>query len=175
MNGPTAALRDLLTCRLRSHDRPLRSHDRRLRRFTAPQWRRYGDLLAGALLVAVRRRFVAGQDRAPVIRFVAAARERYDPTGRDVDPVCAEARIWAAFGEQPPVPDDPAAVVARTVLPLGLLEDEGLFPAELDAFLTAAETGAGAETAADTDTAIGTETGAGTDTGVGAAGPADCG
>ncbi|WP_328344487.1 hypothetical protein [Micromonospora sp. NBC_00421] len=135
MNDPTAALRGLLTGRLRSHDR-------RLRRFTEPQWRRYGDLLAGALLVAVRRRFVAGQDRAPVIRFVAAARERYDPTGRDVDPVRAEALIWAALGEQPPVPDDPTAVVARTVLLLGLLEDEGLLPTELDAFLTAAETAA---------------------------------
>ncbi|MEU1589520.1 hypothetical protein [Micromonospora sp. NPDC005710] len=95
-------------------------------------------LLAGALLVAVRRRFIAGQDRAPVIRFVASARERYDATGSDVDPVLAEALVWEALGERPPVPHDMAAIVARTVLLLGLLEDEGLTDRELDEILVAA-------------------------------------
>ncbi|MDG4840575.1 hypothetical protein O7631_28960 [Micromonospora sp. WMMD967] len=126
-----AALQGLLTGRLRGHER-------RLRRFTERDWRRYGDLLAGALLVAVRRRFVAGQDRAPVIRFVASARERYDAGGCDVDPVLAEALVWAALGERQPVPDSAAAVVARTVLLLGLLEDEGLTDSERDEILAAA-------------------------------------
>ncbi|MFI6268970.1 hypothetical protein [Micromonospora zamorensis] len=131
VTDPHAALRGLLTGRLRGHER-------RLRRFTEPDWRRYADLLAGALLVAVRRRFVAGQDRAPVIRFVASVRERYDATGRDVDPVLAEALVWAALGERPPVPDDASAVVARTVLLLGLLEDEGLTDSERNDILAAA-------------------------------------
>ncbi|MCG5458900.1 hypothetical protein PSH03_004663 [Micromonospora sp. PSH03] len=135
VTDPQAALRGLLTGRLRSHER-------RLGRFTESDWRRYADLLAGALLVAVRRRFVAGQDRAPVIRFVASARERYDATGRDVDPVLAEALVWAALGERPPVPHDAAAIVARTVLLLGLLEDEGLTDRELDEVLVAAAHGA---------------------------------
>ncbi|MCO1597814.1 hypothetical protein M8C17_21930 [Micromonospora sp. RHAY321] len=131
MTDPHAALRGLLTGRLRGHER-------RLRRFAEPDWRRYADLLAGALLVAVRRRFVAGQDRAPVIRFVASARERYDVTGRDVDPVLAEALVWAALGERPPVPESAAVIVARTVLLLGLLEDEGLTDSERDDVLAAA-------------------------------------
>ncbi|WCN79920.1 hypothetical protein [Micromonospora sp. LH3U1] len=74
----------------------------------------------------MRRRFVAGQDRAPVIRFVASVRERYDATGRDVEPALAEALVWAAVGERPPVPGSAAAIVAQTVLLLSLLEDEGL-------------------------------------------------
>ncbi|MEU8285909.1 hypothetical protein AB0C01_16400 [Micromonospora sp. NPDC048905] len=131
VTDPHAALRGLLSGRLRGHDR-------RLSRFAESDWRRYADLLAGALLVAVRRRFVAGQDRSPVIRFVASARERYDATGRDVDPVLAEALVWAALGERPPVPHDAAAIVARTVLLLGLLEDEGLTDRELDDVLVAA-------------------------------------
>lgn len=108
------------------------------RRFTEADWRRYADLLAGALLVAVRRRFVAGQDRAPVIRFVASARQRYDVTGTDVDPALAEAVVWTALGERPPVPDDAPAIIARTVLLLGLLEDEGCTDQERDGVLAAA-------------------------------------
>ncbi|MEU4401472.1 hypothetical protein [Micromonospora orduensis] len=131
MTDPHAALRSLLAGRLRGHER-------RLRRFTEADWLRYADLLAGVLLVAVRRRLVAGQDRAPVIRFVASARERYDVTGHDVDPVLAEALVWAALGERPPVPDGAAATVARTVLLLGLLEDEGLTDSERDGVLAAA-------------------------------------
>ncbi|MGV9214739.1 hypothetical protein ACTFTM_22995 [Micromonospora sp. RB23] len=131
MTDPHAALRGLLMGRLRGHER-------RLRRFTEADWRRYADLLAGALLVAVRRRFVAEQDRAPVIRFVASARERYDVTGTDVDPALAEALVWAALGERPAVPDDAPAIVARTVLLLGLLEDEGCTEQERDGVLAAA-------------------------------------
>ncbi|MEV7327023.1 hypothetical protein [Micromonospora sp. NPDC093244] len=73
-----------------------------------------------------------------MIRFVASARERYDATGYDVDPVLGEALIWAALGERPPVPDGAAATVARTVLLLGLLEDEGLTASERDGVLAAA-------------------------------------
>ncbi|MGW0216056.1 hypothetical protein ACWDXH_16845 [Micromonospora chokoriensis] len=139
MTDPHAALRELLAGRLRGHER-------RLRRFTERDWRRYGDLLAGALRVAVRRRFVAGQDRAPVIRFVASVRERYDAGGHDVDPVLAEALVWAALGERPPVPSSAAAVVARTVLLLGLLEDEGVTDSERDEILAAATQAADAPT-----------------------------
>ncbi|MDG4805247.1 hypothetical protein O7634_00555 [Micromonospora sp. WMMD1120] len=64
--------------------------------------------------------------------------ERYDATGRDVDPALAEALVWAALGERPPAPDDAAALVARTVLLLGLLEDEGLTDSKVDEILAAA-------------------------------------
>ncbi|GAB3810856.1 hypothetical protein [Micromonospora zhanjiangensis] len=133
MNDPKAALRDLL-------DGRVRGYDRRLRHFSERDWRRYGDLLSGALLLAVRRRFRAGQDRAPVIRFVATVRERYDHTGHDLDPVVAERLVWAALGEGEPVPVVGPAVAAQTLLVLGLLEDEGMPRADLDDFLAAADT-----------------------------------
>ncbi|GAB3803412.1 hypothetical protein [Micromonospora zhanjiangensis] len=133
MNDPKAALRDLL-------DGHVRSHDRRLRHFAESDWQRYADLLSGALLLAVRRRFRPGQDRAPVIRFVATVRERYDHTGHDLDPATAERLVWAALGETEPVPVTGPAVAAQTLLVLGLLEDEGMPRAELDDFLTAADT-----------------------------------
>ncbi|MFE0593980.1 hypothetical protein [Micromonospora echinospora] len=113
-------------------------HDRRVRGFAEPEWRRYADLLAGALLLAARRRFAPGADRAAVIRFVASARERYDVTGLDVDPTVAEALIRAVLGECPAPPDDAATLTATTLLLLGLLEDEGMTPADLDDLLTAA-------------------------------------
>jgi hypothetical protein len=132
MSDPKAALRDLL-------DGRIRGYDRRLRGFSEPDWQRYADLLAGVFLLAVRRRFRPGQDRAPIIRFVATVRERYDHTGHDLDPVIAERLVWAALGETDPIPVTGPAVTAQTLLVLGLLEDEGMPHAELDEFLTAAE------------------------------------
>ncbi|KXK59775.1 hypothetical protein AWW66_22385 [Micromonospora rosaria] len=110
----------------------------RLDGLAAADWGRYADLLAGVFLLAARRRFVAGQDRAPVIRFVAGVRERYDRSGRDVDPLIAEDLVWAALGDRPPVPVSAAAVTAQTVLLLGLLEDEGMPATERDDLLDAA-------------------------------------
>ncbi|BCL12900.1 hypothetical protein [Micromonospora sagamiensis] len=128
---PETALRSLLRGRL---DR----HERQVRGFAEPEWQRWADLLAGALLVAARRRFPPEQDRAPLIRFVASARERYDATGLDVDPTLAEAVLRAALGEGSPPPEEAATLTARILLLLGLLEDEGLPPADLDDLLTAA-------------------------------------
>ncbi|MEH1013013.1 hypothetical protein V6U90_07870 [Micromonospora sp. CPCC 206060] len=136
MNDPMLALRDLL-------DGQLRDHGRRLRGFTDPDWQRYADLLAGAFLLAVRRRFAPGPDQARVIRFVATARERYDPTGVTLDPAFAEELVRAALLDDPPpvvdaVPVDEAVLVdgavpvstgalvtAQSLLLLALLEDEG--------------------------------------------------
>ncbi|WP_416903214.1 hypothetical protein [Micromonospora echinospora] len=137
-------------------------HDRRVRGFAESEWRRYEDLLAGALLVAARRRFAPGADQAAVIRFVASARERYDVTGLDVDPTVAEALIRAALGECPAPPDDAATLTARTLLLLGLLEDEGMTTAELDDLLTDAWTTAeGEPTAGSPDGTAGCRSGGG--------------
>ena len=132
MSGdPLTALRNLL------HGRTA-GHDRRLGDFTEPDWRRYADLLAGVFLLAVRRRFTAGQDRAPVIRFVAGVRERYDRSGQDIEPLTAEALIWAALGDTDPLPVTATTVTAQLLLLVGLLDDEGMPPAELDDLLDSA-------------------------------------
>ncbi|MFD0823654.1 hypothetical protein ACFQ0D_36225, partial [Micromonospora zhanjiangensis] len=133
MNQPRAALHDLIGGQVRQHDR-------RLRRFSEPDWQRYADLLSGAFLLAVRRRFRPGQERAPIIRFVATVRERFDHTGHDLDPVIAERLVWAALGEGKPEPATSAAMAAQTLLVLGLLEDEGMAETELDEFLATADT-----------------------------------
>ena len=114
-------------------------HYLRLSRFDEADWRRYGALLTVAFALAVGRRFRPGDDRAPVIRMVAGVRERYDHTGYDIDPGAAEALVWAALGECVPLPAGRATVATQTLLLVGLLDDEGLSPAELDAFLRSAE------------------------------------
>jgi hypothetical protein len=108
-----------------------RGYDRRIRRLNTPGW---ADFLAAAFVVAVDRRFRPGQDPASVIRFVAGVRERYDHTGRDIDPTVAEALIWAALGAGT-VPAAVGTVTVRTVLLLGLLADEDLSERELAAFI----------------------------------------
>ncbi|WDZ84293.1 hypothetical protein [Micromonospora cathayae] len=133
MKSAEAALRSL------AHGRVDR-HDRRVRGFADDEWRRYADLLAGALLVSARRRFGPEPDRGPLIRFVASARERYDTTGLEVDPTRAEAILLAAIGEGPGPPEDAATLTARTLLLLGLLEDEGMPADALDDLLTSAWT-----------------------------------
>ncbi|MBO4207460.1 hypothetical protein [Micromonospora echinofusca] len=137
MKQPSAALTDLLTGQLRAHHR-------RLRAFGDQDWQRYGDLLHGVFLLAVQRRFTPGADRAAIIRFVASVRERYDRTGYDIEPGLAEELVRAALEDRAavdgpePVPVSAAAVAARTLLVVGLLEDEGMPEAELVEFLDAA-------------------------------------
>jgi hypothetical protein len=133
VSGYAMALRDLAKGRVRDYQQ-------RLRRFDEDAWQRYGQLLDAAFQLAVHRRFRPGQERAPIIRFVASVRERYDRTGNDIDPCVAEALVRAALDERPPVPMDRDAVTAQTLLVVGLFADEGLSPAELDAVLADAET-----------------------------------
>ena len=132
MSRYAALLRDLATGRVRDYQH-------RLRKFDELDWQRYGLLLAAAFRLAVDRRFRPGQDRAPIIRFVASVRERYDHTGYDVDPTLAEALVWAALDERRPVPMERRAVAVQTLLVVGLLTDDGLSRAELDEFLSTAE------------------------------------
>lgn len=120
-SAPVAALRDLLLGRVRDHDR-------RLCRYDDETWEQHRRLLTAAFHLAVGRRFRPGQDAAPVIRFVASVRERYGPTGYQVDPVAAERLLRAALGEEEPPPLDRRAVTAVTLLLAGLVEDEGLSP-----------------------------------------------
>ncbi|MFY1672160.1 hypothetical protein ACN27G_19665 [Plantactinospora sp. WMMB334] len=140
----TAPLRDLAS------GRP-RDYQHRIDRFDEPDWRRYGLLVETAFRLAVGRRFrPAGRDRAPVIRFVASVRERYDHTGYDLDPRLAESLLWATLaGEPTPDPLLARTHTAQTLLLIGLLDDEGLSRAELDRFLAEAEGTAEAEDAAE--------------------------
>lgn len=131
-SAPVAALRDLLLGRVRDHDR-------RLCRYDDETWEQHRRLLTATFHLAVGRRFRPGQDAAPLIRFVASVRERYGPTGYQVDPVTAERLLRAALGEVRPPPLDRQAVTAVTLLLAGLVEDEGLSPAEVDDLLAEAE------------------------------------
>lgn len=117
----------------------VRDYDLRLSRFEDADWRRYARLLGVAFTLAVGRRFRPGQDRAPVIRFVASVREQYDHTGYDIDAGVAETLVWAALGERPAQLMTRAAVTAQTLLLIGLLADTGTCGADLDAFLRLAE------------------------------------
>ncbi|WP_422774117.1 hypothetical protein ACN28C_15330 [Plantactinospora sp. WMMC1484] len=154
----TAPLRDLAS------GRP-RDYQHRIDRFDEPDWRRYGLLVETAFRLAVGRRFrPGGQDRAPVIRFVASVRERYDHTGYDLDPRLAESLLWATLaGEPTPDPLLARTYTAQTLLLIGLLDDEGLSRAELDRFLAEAEGTAGAEETADAEGTVGAEGTAGAD------------
>ncbi|AVT39278.1 hypothetical protein [Plantactinospora sp. BB1] len=129
-----APLRDLAT------GRP-RDYQHRIDRFDEPDWRRYGLLVETAFRLAAHRRFrPGGEDRAPVIRFVASVRERYDRTGYDLDPRLAESLLWATLaGEPTPDPLRSRTHTAQTLLLIGLLDDEGLSRTELDRFLSDAE------------------------------------
>ena len=141
-----APLRDLAAGRVRDYQH-------RIRRLDDAGWQRYGLLLDTALRLAVDRRFRPGQNAAPVIRFVASVRERYDHTGHDLDPLLAERLIWAALDGTPVAPVEPATIAAQSLLLVSLLDDEGLSPAEIERFLTDADasTEAGADADADTD------------------------
>ncbi|RKR87127.1 hypothetical protein BDK92_1400 [Micromonospora pisi] len=132
LNPYSSALRDLVLGRVRDHQR-------RLRRFDDNDLRRYAELLDAMFLLAVDRRFRPGQDCAPVIRFVAGVRERYDHSGVEIDPATAESLIQAALGQHPPPSMDATTVAAQTMLIVGLLDDEGLSPTELTTLLHAAE------------------------------------
>ena len=109
----------------------LRGYDRRIRDRAAAGWQ---DFLTTAFVLAVDRRFRPEQDPASVIRFVARVRERFDHTGREIDPATAEALVWAALGMHEP-PSGPGTVTARSLLLLGLVADEDLGDTELTAFL----------------------------------------
>ncbi|MFD0972681.1 hypothetical protein [Plantactinospora endophytica] len=134
MSRYAAGLRDLAIGKVRDHQH-------RIDRFDEPDWHRYGLLVDTAFRLAAHRRFRPdGQDRAPVIRFVASVRERYHHTGYDLDPRLAESLLWATLaGEPTPEPLHSQTHTAQTLLLIGLLDDEGLSRAELDRFLADAE------------------------------------
>ncbi|MDG4831473.1 hypothetical protein O7627_19430 [Solwaraspora sp. WMMD1047] len=123
-------IRDLVTGRVRAYHA-------RLRRFDDTDWRGYARFLDLAFALAVGQHFQPGQDRVPVIRFVAAARATYHPGGANLDPNLAECLISAALGERRRPPVTPACVAALTLLLVALLREDGR--TDLDGFLRLAE------------------------------------
>lgn len=100
-------------------------------------WHGYAEFLGAAFFVAIERRFRPGQDVATIIRFVAEAREQFDETGSDIDPVAAETLIRSVLGDQDASSLDGKTVGAiETVLLHKLLTDEDLTGEQLDAFLS---------------------------------------
>jgi hypothetical protein len=99
----------------------------------------YTALVAGGFCEAAERRFGTVFQLADVITFVSQVRARSDRLAREVDPDIAERVIRAALGDGS-VRDlsDAALGGAQLVLLAGLIADEQLDDAGLDAFLTGA-------------------------------------
>jgi hypothetical protein len=73
----------------------------------------YPLLIAAAFFEAVDRRFGKNYTRADIVQFVAAARERFDPSGTEIDPSAAE-RLVLSVLEHESVDDLDDETVVRT-------------------------------------------------------------
>jgi hypothetical protein len=99
----------------------------------------YTALVTGAFCEAAERRFGRDLKPADVIAFVSQVRARSERVARELDPDVAERVIRAVYGDGS-LRDlsDSAVTGAQLVLLGGLIADEQLDDAELDAFLAAA-------------------------------------
>jgi hypothetical protein len=96
----------------------------------------YPLLIAAAFFEAVDRRFSKGYTRADIVRLVADARQRFDQSGKDIDPVAAERLILSVLTpESVEDLDDHTVVVTQTVLLGELITVKQLDGATLDEFM----------------------------------------
>jgi hypothetical protein len=99
----------------------------------------YTALITGAFCEAVERRFGENVQAAEVITFVGQVRASSERVARDLDPDIAERVIRVVYGDGSVRDLDDAVVIGAQILLLGgLIADEQLDEAELDAFLAAA-------------------------------------
>jgi hypothetical protein len=127
------------------------AYERKMQDFTERgAWNGYSAFLAAAFFMAVERRFRPGEDPASIIRLVAEAREQFDESGRDIDPVDAENLVWSVLDDRDVSGIEGSAVAKiETVLLHKLLTDEDLSDEQLDELLIRAEQ-AGARWSAET-------------------------
>lgn len=96
----------------------------------------YSALIAAGLFEAAYRRFAKNGTVADVVEFVADVRTRSEDVARDLDPVVAERVIRAALGDgRLDDLDDRTVISAQVILLAGLIGDEQLDEAGLDAFM----------------------------------------
>jgi hypothetical protein len=96
-------------------------------------------LVAAAFGEAVEQRFGQARQRADIVTFVGDVRSRSDRLARELDPDISERVIRAVLGDGSVRDVSDAAVMStQTVLLMGLIADERLDDAGLDAFLASA-------------------------------------
>lgn len=114
------------------------AYDRQVAKLNQTSWDGAANLIAAAFLEACEYRFGAAPDPQAVERFVADARDAYEPD--DLDPQAAESLIWATFGDDERAgeidPDD--IVPTEMVLIHRLISEQRLSPDQIDAFLDSA-------------------------------------
>ena len=99
----------------------------------------YPALVTAAFGEAIERRFGANRDPGEIVRFVADVRARSDQLSSEIDPDVAERTILSALGKGSVQGLDRDAVTrAKLVLLTGVVADERLDGARLDAFLASA-------------------------------------
>jgi hypothetical protein len=99
----------------------------------------YTALITGAFCEAVERRFGENVQPAEVITFVGQVRASSERVARDLDPDIAERVIRVVYGDGSVRDLEDAVVIGAQILLLGgLIADEQLDDAELDAFLATA-------------------------------------
>lgn len=99
----------------------------------------YGDVIAAAFYVAIRRQFPQRYSAEDVISLVANSRIMFDQTGDTIDPHAAELIVRSALGERELVAGIPDATVVQTqIIVCSYLAAEGKL-GDADAFMGKAE------------------------------------
>lgn len=98
----------------------------------------YGDVIAAAFYLAIRKQFPQRYSAQDVIRLVADTRAMFDQTGSVINPQYAERMVRSALGERGLVADIPDAEVVQTQIILcsylaaeGRLGDPDVFMAQV--------------------------------------------
>lgn len=96
----------------------------------------YPVLIGAAFFEAVDRRFAKAFTRPEIVQFVAHARERFDQSGKDINPLAAERLILSVLTpESVDDLDDETVVLTQTVLLGELITAQQLDDPTLDEFM----------------------------------------
>ena len=104
-------------------------------------WNAFGELVGSAFHRAVGQRFVPGQDRAEIARFVEEAGRPYVGTPVEIDSASGEALVHSVLGDTSTVADvlerfdEPDLARIELVLLRRLIADAGLTGDAFDKFL----------------------------------------
>jgi hypothetical protein len=104
-------------------------------------WNAFGELVGSAFHRAVGQRFLPGQDRAEITKFVEEAGKPYIGTPVEIDPASGEALVHSVLGDTSTVADvlerfdEPDLARIELVLLRRLIADAGLTGDAFEKFL----------------------------------------